>query len=339
MALAALLEQALLLAIPVALGRGFALVGDLLALGDADLQLRDSLVVEVKDKGDKGQALALRGVPEIGKLFARDKQLAAAAFLVAEHLGLFVGGDVAVDEPQLSIVDGGIAFGDVGAALAEGLNLGTFQDDAAFDVILDGIVEAGAAVFGGHAVVRIGFALLCHDALTYGRAGPGASQCGGSGGAARHTDKPPGVCYCRGQITPLIHMSAKSDDSRDVAQGADIFDVSIFIENDRMTIRILSFAVVFLLAAGVGLLIASQQTWFPLPEVFATSASTISGVTLAAAGAVPLSQIRNRMEKIRILKKIRTDYDALCALGKPDHEDLLFLREQIRSIYGMRLSA
>ena len=55
---AVLLQQALLLAVPVALGRGLAFVGILLALGDADLQLHDATVVEIHHQRHQGHALA-----------------------------------------------------------------------------------------------------------------------------------------------------------------------------------------------------------------------------------------------------------------------------------------
>ncbi len=73
-------QQALLLALPVALGLGLALVGHLLALGDADLQLRDALVVEVEHQRHKRHPLALRLVPEAATVpCGRPAACAAAA--------------------------------------------------------------------------------------------------------------------------------------------------------------------------------------------------------------------------------------------------------------------
>jgi lysozyme family protein len=68
----------------------------LLALGDADLQLGDAAVVEIEHQRHQRHALAWRLVPEPRQSRLRDQQLAAAAFLVAEGLGLGVGGDVAL---------------------------------------------------------------------------------------------------------------------------------------------------------------------------------------------------------------------------------------------------
>src|SRR5690606_22704933 len=54
-----LAQQAGLVALPVALGGGLALVVDLLALGERDLQLRRALVVPVELHRDDGAPLAL----------------------------------------------------------------------------------------------------------------------------------------------------------------------------------------------------------------------------------------------------------------------------------------
>jgi hypothetical protein len=50
-------------------------------------------------------------------------------------LGGRIGGDVAVDQPQLALLDAGIAFGDVGLGLAQRLHLGALQHDAAFEIV------------------------------------------------------------------------------------------------------------------------------------------------------------------------------------------------------------
>ena len=63
--LAVLLQKPCLLAVPVALRRCFAFVGELLAASKTDLQLRDAAMIEVEDQRDDGHALALRRVPEL----------------------------------------------------------------------------------------------------------------------------------------------------------------------------------------------------------------------------------------------------------------------------------
>ena len=68
--------------------------------------------------------------------------------------GLGIGRDVAVDQPQLGAFDGGVAFGDVGLALAQRLDLGAFQHDAGLEVVLDEVVVAGLAVLGRDAAAR-----------------------------------------------------------------------------------------------------------------------------------------------------------------------------------------
>ena len=83
-----------------------------------------------------------------------------------ERFGLLVWRDIAVDEPQLALIHMGIAFGDLGLTGTQGFYLGPFKHDAAFEVFLDGIVEAGAAVFRHDLVVlfRRTFGFIGHKA-------------------------------------------------------------------------------------------------------------------------------------------------------------------------------
>ena len=73
---------------------------------------------------------------------------------MAEHR-LVVGRDVAVDQPKLTVFDGGVTFGDVGLAGAQRLDLGAHEPNAAFQIVLDGIVEPCPPVLGDHLVVFI----------------------------------------------------------------------------------------------------------------------------------------------------------------------------------------
>ena len=74
---------------------------------------------------------------------------------MAEGLGLRIGRDIGVHQPQLPLLDRGIALGDVRAALPHRLDLGSLQNDANFEVFLDGIIIARAPVFGDHLVIRV----------------------------------------------------------------------------------------------------------------------------------------------------------------------------------------
>ena len=155
------LHQAGLLALPITFGLGRALVLGLLTLRDADFDLRHAAMIEVEDQRDKRHALPLGRVPEIREFLAADQQLAAAALFVAEGFGLQVGRDVAVDEPELALLDRRIALGNVGLADAHRFHLRSVKLDPAFDIAVDGIVVPRAPVLGDDLVVRI-FVFLCH---------------------------------------------------------------------------------------------------------------------------------------------------------------------------------
>src|SRR6056297_3702831 len=108
--LAVFLEKPLLLPVPVALGGGLALVVGLLALGDPDLDLGDAAMVEVQDQRHERHALALSLVPQARQFLARYQELAPAALLVTECLGLLVRRDIGIDQPQFPVIDGGVAL-------------------------------------------------------------------------------------------------------------------------------------------------------------------------------------------------------------------------------------
>ncbi len=163
-------KQPLFLAAPVALGLCFAFIVRFLTLSDTDLDLGHAAMVEVQDQWHEGHPLPLGRVPEIGELLLRHQKLAFPPIVMAEH-GLIVRGDVTVHEPELAIFDGGIAFSDIGLSGAERLDFRAHELNAAFEIVLDRIIEAGAAVFGDHLVVFV-VGLLGHDRAEIGvRAG------------------------------------------------------------------------------------------------------------------------------------------------------------------------
>ncbi|MPL60701.1 hypothetical protein SDC9_06262 [bioreactor metagenome] len=161
--------------VPVALRLGFALVGKLLALGDAKQQLHPALLVEIHLQRHDGHALAPGGIPQPRELALRDEELAPAPLLMAEDARLLVGGDVAVDQPQLTPLDRGIAFGDVRLAGAQRLHLGAGQHDAGLERVLDGIMVTGLPVLGDQLGIGVGF--LRHDRTEIGE-GRASVQCG-----------------------------------------------------------------------------------------------------------------------------------------------------------------
>ena len=112
-------HQPRLVALPVALLFGLALVVQLLALGDAQFQLGDALGVEIELQRDQRHAFALDGDGQLGGLALVHQQLARALGLVVEAAGLGVFGDIGVDQEDLAILGVGVAFADGGLAGAQ----------------------------------------------------------------------------------------------------------------------------------------------------------------------------------------------------------------------------
>src|SRR5580765_4852105 len=101
-------HQTRLVALPVALLFGFALVVEFLALGDAELDLGDALGVEIEAQRNERHALALDRGGELVGLVLVDEQLALAARLMIETARHRIFGDVGVDEEQLAILRIGV---------------------------------------------------------------------------------------------------------------------------------------------------------------------------------------------------------------------------------------
>ena len=85
---------------------------------------------------------------------------------MAEQLGLHIGRNVAVDQPQFAALNARIAFTDVGPTLAQGLDLGPQQHDARLDIAFDEVIEAGTPIFGDEFGIGIGF--FGHDGVQIG---------------------------------------------------------------------------------------------------------------------------------------------------------------------------
>src|SRR5690606_856079 len=149
------LEEARLLALPVALLLGLALVGHLLAARDAEEELGHAALVEIELEGHEGHALPADALVEPGELGAVDEELAPAAFVMAEGRRLGIGGNVAVDEPELPALDRCIALGDLGLAVPEGFHLRSLEHDPGLDLVLDEIVVPGAAVLRDELHLRL----------------------------------------------------------------------------------------------------------------------------------------------------------------------------------------
>src|SRR6476659_167222 len=95
-------QQAAALALPRALLLGFALVVQLLALGERELHFGAPLLVERALERHEGHALALDRADQLVDLPLVQQQLARALRRVIEAAGLLVFGDVGVDQPDLA---------------------------------------------------------------------------------------------------------------------------------------------------------------------------------------------------------------------------------------------
>src|SRR5262252_2140053 len=83
---------------------GLALVPLLLAASDRELEF-DSAVFEVHACGDQRKSLLLCLSDQFADLFPMHKQLASAQSGVVRIAAMFIGTDVAVQEPEFSVLD------------------------------------------------------------------------------------------------------------------------------------------------------------------------------------------------------------------------------------------
>ncbi|MND67168.1 hypothetical protein D3C80_585740 [compost metagenome] len=135
----------------------------LLALGECELQLGPALFVEIDFQRHERHAFAVDAVTQTTDLALRQEQLAAAARLVVEAVGLQIFRQVAVDQPDLLAFVRRIGFGDIGLAVAQRLHLGTSQHQACLIGVDDLVVEPGLAVFRNDLVDHALAAFGCHQ--------------------------------------------------------------------------------------------------------------------------------------------------------------------------------
>src|ERR1044072_560572 len=147
-ALPLLSQQAPLLAVPVALLLALALVVQLLALGERELDLGAALVVEIELQRHQGHAVALDRADQLVDLALVQQQFARTLRRVIEAPGLQIFGDVGIDQPDLAAPRVGIGFGDRGLAGAQRLHLAAGERDAGLELLADLVVETRLAVLG-----------------------------------------------------------------------------------------------------------------------------------------------------------------------------------------------
>lgn len=207
-------QQALFLAAPVAGGLRGAFVVVFLALTSRDLELHEAFVVEIHHQRHDGHALAFGRIPQAHQFLALAKELALAPFLVAEH-GPIVGCDIGVGEPKFTVINARVAFGDVGLPKAQRFDFGAVQDNADFDIFLDGIIVACAPIFREDLVVLV-IVFACHGVYQIGD------------GAGLHKRAGALVSCARGVMVWIGH-GAGSDMFVQIAIGSCLLLASILI--------------------------------------------------------------------------------------------------------------
>src|SRR5262249_23209224 len=121
-------EAPLHLAFELALLDRLALVADVLASRQGDLDLR-ARTLEVEPRGNQGQPALLGLADQPLDLLAVHQQLARALRLVVVARGRPVRRDVDVVEPDLAVLDRRVAVLELRLAAAQGLDLGAREHD------------------------------------------------------------------------------------------------------------------------------------------------------------------------------------------------------------------
>src|SRR5690606_27058412 len=139
-------QQALLLALPVALLFRLALVVALLSACEAQFHLHPS-ILPVHCRGNERVPLALDSANEAVDLAPVQQQLAGTPG-IGDHVG---GGrvqrcDLRAEQEQFAVPDQGVAVGEIQTSGAQALYLPAFQGNAGLDALLDEVFVPGALV-------------------------------------------------------------------------------------------------------------------------------------------------------------------------------------------------
>src|SRR5215831_12803165 len=137
------------LAIPIALFPALALVVQLLALGEAKLDLDQPSSVEIELERHDRHPLPLYRAHKAIKLTLVQQELARSRRLMVGASALGILGNMSVDQIELAAsFIGRISICDVGFAGAQRFHLGAGEHQASLELALDRVVEAGLAVLG-----------------------------------------------------------------------------------------------------------------------------------------------------------------------------------------------
>src|ERR1044072_1079079 len=147
-------QQPPLLALPVALLLGLALVVQLLAARQREFDLGAALLVEIELERHERHSLALDRADQLVDLALMQQQLARALGRVIEAPGLQIFHDVRVDQPDLAAARIGIGLRDRRLADAQRFHLAAGQRDAGLELLADLVIETALAVLGDDLVMR-----------------------------------------------------------------------------------------------------------------------------------------------------------------------------------------
>ena len=127
---------------------GFALVPLLFAAGDGEFDFHFA-AFEVHARGNQRQAALLSLAEQFADFFAVREQFSRAKRGMVRVTAVLVGADVAVQEPELSVLDQAIGVLEIGLAGADGFDLGAGENDSDLEFIEQEIVVPRVPVNGG----------------------------------------------------------------------------------------------------------------------------------------------------------------------------------------------
>ena len=142
-------ERPLDLPVGVALGHGVALIVELLALAQAELQLH-ATVLEVDFQRHQRVALPGDEAVQLADLAAVHEELLGAHGVAIEDVALLVGADMHALNPELALAHLRPRLLEVHPALPHGLDLGAKELQAALIALLHEIVMKGPAILRHH---------------------------------------------------------------------------------------------------------------------------------------------------------------------------------------------
>lgn len=156
-----MLEQALLLALPILFFLGGAFVEFLFAFGEGEIEF-GSAPLPMHVERHQGVAALFSGADEAAELAIVQQQLAGT-----DRIGLDVSGcrrqrrDIAADQPSLAILDDDVALLQTPPTRPQGFHLPTFQHEASLEGVLDMVVVTGPAIKADSgAAAALGFCVL-----------------------------------------------------------------------------------------------------------------------------------------------------------------------------------